>query len=792
MPDGSSRYDIIGEFRDAFVDAGLVAPGEIISDGKWHRCDVVGKRPRNRAGRYKLYLDRWPAGVLQSFVESRVDIWHPKRERGRKLNDDEREERKRYYEEKRVEAETDLAKRQAAVASSAEWQWSGLTEGATPYTSRKQVGTHGTRRAAYGTDLYVPACDLEGKIWCLQTIFPDGTKRFPFGSRVKGHFFALGTLVDGQPIQIAEGFATGGSAFETNQVATVVAFFSTNLLPVARALHERYPNSLITILADDDAQTEQERGFNPGIEAAIEAAISVNGKMAVPQFGPHRDLALTDFNDLHCSVGLDVVREQIAAARDPVERAYPAPKEPLGLGEARERLDRILEGFVRVAPTWRNAIARTEEGYIDLNDDPPAYCIAMPPGIGKTTSILRRVVRPLQKVGLDVLIAVPRHRLGKQIVEDLAPYVVARVFQSRGADDLEIPGQLMCLEKDRVQAIEGALGEVDGLACKRGADVCEYFDTCGYQRQQRPPKPEVWVVAHQLLFRARPSFIPKPDVLVIDEGFHCACFEDDVAVELNDLLHNRVWPKGSKPEDEADLRTFALRVYDVLVRKLSEQRRCQIPRAWFDGIITAEDARTAYKLEWARKLQIDDVHPGMPADQAIERAHRRTDHNQQVKRLCKFWEQLAATLEGEPELSLYLQLDRDCRIPYADDRTAPAIVVSSRLELHKDLARCPVLHADAFLDPLIVEHFFSRIVFHRLDVRMPRMTTFAIEQIVDRVIGKSANSDLLVEEARRLIETEAADTSGPIGVICNKQLELALHKAGRSLPRNVRLGITVR
>ncbi len=75
---------------------------------------------------------------------------------------------------------------------------------------------------------------------------------------------------------------------------------------------------------------------------------------------------------------------------------------------------------------------------------------------------------------------------------------------------------------------------------------------------------------------------------------------------------------------------------------------------------------------------------------------------------------------------------------------------------------------------------------------MPRMTTFAIEQIVDRVIGKSANSDLLVEEARRLIETEAADTSGPIGVICNKQLELALHKAGRSLPRNVRLGITVR
>jgi hypothetical protein len=93
-----------------------------------------------------------------------VDIWHPKRERGRKLSDEEREERKRYCEEKRVEAEADLAKQQAAVAASAEWHWSGLMEGATPYTSRKQIGTHGTRRAAYGTDLYVPACDYDGKI----------------------------------------------------------------------------------------------------------------------------------------------------------------------------------------------------------------------------------------------------------------------------------------------------------------------------------------------------------------------------------------------------------------------------------------------------------------------------------------------------------------------------------------------------------------------------------------------------------------------------------------------------
>jgi len=119
MPDGFRRYDVIAEFHDAFVDAGLAAPSEIIGDGRYHRCDVIGKRRGNRAGRYKLYHDRWPAGVLQNFVDSSVTIWHPK-DRGRKLNDEEREERTRYYEEKQAEAETDLKKAQEAVASGAE------------------------------------------------------------------------------------------------------------------------------------------------------------------------------------------------------------------------------------------------------------------------------------------------------------------------------------------------------------------------------------------------------------------------------------------------------------------------------------------------------------------------------------------------------------------------------------------------------------------------------------------------------------------------------------------------
>jgi putative DNA primase/helicase len=501
MPDGLHRYDVLGEFRDSFAAAGLVAPAEIIADGNYHRCDVIGKRPRNNAGRYKVYLDRWPAGVLQNFVESSLEIWHPK-SRGHKPSADERSERKRYYEEKRAEAEADLADEQARVAITAEWRWSSLVEAVeTPYKFRKHIGAHGARKTPYGTDLYVSVRDVEGKLWCLQEIRADGKKLFPRNARVKGCFHVIGEVADGWPLQIAEGFATGASAFEANGIATVIAFYSGNLLHVTKGLRERYPNSPITILADDDAETERRIGKNPGIEAAVEAAIAVGGKMAVPQFGADRAEKWSDFNDVHISAGLKAVREQIATAHDPVERAYPAPAELLTVEEARAQLDRILNGFMRIAPTWSQTWPRTEEGYLDLNKDAPAYCISMPPGLGKTTGILERVIPAALKAGRTILIAVPRHKLGKQLVDDLATLGVrARVYQSRGAADLEKPGQPMCPEIERVEAIQGALGEVSRLACKSAKGICDKFETCGYQRQQRPPEPQLWIIPHQNLF----------------------------------------------------------------------------------------------------------------------------------------------------------------------------------------------------------------------------------------------------------------------------------------------------
>ena len=212
-----------------------------------------------------------------------------------------------------------------------------------------------------------------------------------------------------------------------------------------------------------------------------------------------------------------------------------------------------------------------------------------------------------------------------------------------------------------------------------------------------------------------------------------------------------------------------------------------MPRALFDGVMTGDDARLANKLELERKLDLDDIVPGMPEDQAIERALARLEHNQQVNRQHKLWEKLALTLDGDTELSLYLTADREVSIPFSD-KTVNGVIIASRGVLSADISRCPILHTDAYVDESIVRVFLPRLDLHEVAVKWPPMTTVSVTQALDRVISKSATSDLVLEEARRVIELEAAAAGGrPVGVITLMHIEKALRAAARPLPPNVRL-----
>lgn len=148
--------------------------------------------------------------------------------------------------------------------------------------------------------------DTEGRLHNLQSIAPDGTKRFMPGGRVKGCYCAIGK--PSGRLVVCEGYATGATIHEDTGHAVAVAFNAGNLPPVAKALRAKFPCLSIVVAADDDWQTRDPKTgelVNPGLTAATEAARAVGGLLAVPDFtGLARGEKDTDFNDLHRLAGM--------------------------------------------------------------------------------------------------------------------------------------------------------------------------------------------------------------------------------------------------------------------------------------------------------------------------------------------------------------------------------------------------------------------------------------------------------------------------------------------------------
>ena len=196
--------------------------------------------------------------------------------------------------------------------------WSeAMPAGRSPYLQRKGVEAEGCRFLAGGT-IVVPllrydqaGSDGRPALKAVQLIRPDGTKRFTRGFEKAGACLMLGHAVVGEPILLAEGYATALTLRMAVQrrLPVVVALDAGNLQPVAEMLRERYPSSKLLICADDDHLTPG----NPGRHKAHLASREVVECLYVwPVFHPaNRGPKDTDFNDLQAREGLAVVRRQL-------------------------------------------------------------------------------------------------------------------------------------------------------------------------------------------------------------------------------------------------------------------------------------------------------------------------------------------------------------------------------------------------------------------------------------------------------------------------------------------------
>lgn len=323
------------EFARALEQAGLDLQGKTpIMDGQIQRVPLIGRDNDDFDGAYCGYLDEHPAGWIQNFSSGEKQTWVAT---GHTLTKEQIEAQRVEIARKQEERQQLIQEQQKRTAQDAFTEWIGSDHASNdnPYLLAKGVPSFGLREDVKGS-LLVPVVNVNKDIRGLQTISPEGEKRFMYGMEKRGNFHMIGeygldhpgvTPLDDEgrnlsqgEILLAEGYATGATLHMAVQKPVVVAFDAGNLKPVAMKLREKYPNATITICADNDHQHTRKTSegvelWNKGIALAQDAAKAVDGKVVAPVFNDEdKARGLSDFNDLYQSRGLDAVKKQLEPA----------------------------------------------------------------------------------------------------------------------------------------------------------------------------------------------------------------------------------------------------------------------------------------------------------------------------------------------------------------------------------------------------------------------------------------------------------------------------------------------
>lgn len=278
------------EFAEALKSLGCVVSGDHpVMDGKKHRVGVEGDKKGEQAGFYVGHLDGHPAGYIKN---NRTGIDMKWKSKGYSLDPQEKAKLQAEAAEKLAARAAEQERLHEATAQRVSRQTESLlpVSAPTPYMQAKGIQPHfGVLTDAEGKKTYIPATDADGKQWTMQYIQEDGTKRFAKDSRKEGCFHAVGgieAVAAASALVIAEGYATAATLAETLGHGTVAAFDSGNLLAVAKALHEKFPDKPVVIAGDDDRHLVVTQGVNPGRNKAEAAAKAVGGKAIFPIFAP--------------------------------------------------------------------------------------------------------------------------------------------------------------------------------------------------------------------------------------------------------------------------------------------------------------------------------------------------------------------------------------------------------------------------------------------------------------------------------------------------------------------------
>lgn len=327
----TDRLDMLDDVAFQMRDAGLEPFTRSSPEwqlGKLTRCLAKGDSHGEKTGWYVLHEYRTDEGktlFFGSFGDWRSGVSHKVKVKGARLTPEEKEVMRARQEKARQDAAERAQQAARRAARRARGLWEALPEkGRHPYLDRKQIVGMGVRYARNGA-LVVPMKRPSGLVG-VQLIWPEKQEEtgrdkqyWPFGVAKEGAYCLIGPHPEpGEPILIAEGYATGVSLYMATSLTVAMAFDAGNLLPVGKTLREEFPGRALIFCADDDWKTEiNGQPTNVGVQKAENAAVVLGGQKVVPIFSEGREDGWTDWNDLHVAEGLDAVRRQVMAVVKP-------------------------------------------------------------------------------------------------------------------------------------------------------------------------------------------------------------------------------------------------------------------------------------------------------------------------------------------------------------------------------------------------------------------------------------------------------------------------------------------
>jgi putative DNA primase/helicase len=592
-----------------------------------------------------------------------------------------------------------------------------------------EAGTDGRevwREIAYAAALILAATNAAGAITATQRIcldadakpllFPNTTKKLKItngsldGSAVRLPGPAAGPLI------LAEGPETGMSVWAATGHETWIALGSiSNLVP---------PRDRRIVVARDD-----DKAHSPA-DKMLSRLITqwrhdrINAAVASPWIERRGDGS--DFNDVIKADGPGAVRTRIHVALNP-----PTPFTSAARGtpdEARQILKETIK-------TFYIAGAATHDPTSDAA--PMTWAIRTEVGSGKSAEARYGAVIALAKLIADsvsrcIIFAVPSHSLSDEAVAKFnampgarAAGLIGAVWRGRearrpGSND---PKDRMCADPQRVKDAMKARESIQEAVCRNKRGKCPLFDTCAYQAQsRRSDSPNVWFIAHELLFHEKPAAIGEVAAVIVDESMFEAGLETDTKLSL-DTFETEVSLPGLDGQRFDYLRAVARDVLKVAPDGPIAHA------AMADAALTTEAAGEAYALVWRGKVD-SGMHPAMSAAERNE-AITKAAINATVSRMAMFWKAMQEVLKhGGPTASGWASLG------WINTKEGPVRVI--KLKGRRNIRAgwiAPTLLLDATLDIDLVRPYWPNVTLAAdIGIEAPHQRIF---QVADRSYSKA-------------------------------------------------------